>query len=312
MKPSSPRSLLLALLTLCLLLEIGCGAQEKAPSPDANPPDSASTDKKKNSSNWDFGTKDTLRLFHTLDPLSIMDRLFDQPKYDSLGYALWRPNFNERLQFNVSEDGLCHTRIDTLMLWKDRDQRQCAVLVFSTEHFGYSTANHDSMEITECHFCGAAIGAALLFQQDDGQWRLYWFEKYFTSIGIWGEYSKDRHYGAWISLRQIGDQWTCFSIRDMISFQSGEFWSYEYWYSIEEHEIGGFPGPKLQPIFDFAWIHGYYDWETEVEHEETSEVRLLPKPKACWDLDLITHRESGDTVTHFVFDEGSTRYVLRE
>lgn len=150
MKPSSLRSLLLALLTLCLLLEIGCGAPEKSPSPAANPPDSTATDKKKNSSNWDFGNQDTLTLFHTLDPLPIMGRLFDQPKYDSLGYALWRPNFNERLQFNVSADGLCHTRIDTLMLWKDRDQRQCAVLVFSTEHFGYSTANHDSMEITDC------------------------------------------------------------------------------------------------------------------------------------------------------------------
>jgi hypothetical protein len=259
---------------------------------------------------WDYGSTDTLRVFDSLTPRFVMNRVLDQPEYDSLGYALWKPNYNEQMEFHVSEDGKCHTNVDTVMFWTDRNQRKCAAMIFATDHFSSYPGKGGKLEIGDCHFCGSAIGIALFYQRKDDRWRLYAFQKQITSIGIFGEYSKNKQTGAWFGFKQIGDPWTCLVIRDEIGAQSGEEWGYEEWFLIEEHRLGGFPANPMKPIFGYNWLKSHFDWETEVTVEETSEVRMRKKKGDYWDIDLITHRSTGDTISKFTFDDDNLSYKL--
>src|SRR2546421_237294 len=53
--------------------------------------------------------------FKDLNDPQILKLLFDIKKMNSNDVALWKPNFAESSEFNVSTDGLCHTNIDTVM-----------------------------------------------------------------------------------------------------------------------------------------------------------------------------------------------------
>ena len=73
-----------------------------------------------------------------------------------------------------SEDGWCHTRIDTTLRWDDKH-----LVVFRTDVFEHG-------EPIDCHMCSPSLGMAL-FQEREGGYALLRFRKHVLHGSGWGQ-----------------------------------------------------------------------------------------------------------------------------
>jgi len=70
-------------------------------------------------------------IFQTLDSTIILQSLFDASSPNENGWVTWKPNFPEKINFPVSKDGSCYTKMDTI-LYLNNDWQQIALIVFET------------------------------------------------------------------------------------------------------------------------------------------------------------------------------------
>jgi len=251
--------------------------------------------------------------FTSLDGKTLLSRLFDNPVIDSTGVAIWTPNYYERQNIRVSDDGKCYTNVDTIMYFTDQRKRRCAAVIFTTYRYRRGWGSDSTrLQIGDCHFCGVPIGIALLSQQHaESAWELYRFEKAFTSLGYFGEYRTGRRNADIISLKTIGDPWTCLSLWQGVGGTMGEFVGDETLYAIEEYQIGGFPAEVLGSIFSYN--HHYQNGEHDDSREEfDAAIKWIKRPGDYDDFRLVTTDFRGKVTTEYYrYSEGYGHYIKR-
>jgi hypothetical protein len=250
-------------------------------------------------------------IFTSLDNRVILKTLFDNPVIDRTGTAMWKPNYYERMSYPVSYDGNCHTNVDTTMYFDDTQHRHCAAVILTTYKSVRSYSDNTKIDTGDCHFCGVPLGIALFAKNDSGKWELYKFEKEFTSLGYFGNYRTGRRDAGKISLKKIGDSWTCLSLVQGVGGNGGESSGNESLYSIEQYLIGGFPEDVLSPIFDYTFYYEMDDNHDQVKEKQTIKMNFVKKKKGYYDIDLVINKNGKVTKEGFKFSDEGGRYVER-
>lgn len=256
---------------------------------------------------------DNENIFKSLNKIELLKRIYDNPEFDSNGVAIWKPNFYERMTFPVSYDNNCHTSIDTIMYFTDREKRECAVVILTTYNYRKGTFNDSTeIDIGDCHFCGVPIGIVLLSQSKDSTWRIYKFEKAFTSLGYFGAYRTGRQDAGKISLKEIGDKWTCLSLIQGVGGNMGEFTGTENLYSIEEFQLGGFPNHTLSNIFSYNFHYEYTSIDEKEKTEENSEMKIIKKKNDYYDIDLFINKNGILKTEHYKYSDEYDSYIRKK
>ena len=131
------------------------------------------------------------RTFKLEDERYILSVLFDTEEFDIDGRAVWTPNFNESLNFPISYDGFCYTKMDKILLYNDGFSR--AIIVFCT----YAVLDDGNPDIGRTS--SPMLSIAYFTQRDSDKWELSAFKKIFTYHGSWGEIGD-------IEMKQINKQ----------------------------------------------------------------------------------------------------------
>lgn len=254
----------------------------------------------------DTGKDETI--FDTLTKKELFKRLFDNPIIDTINEeALWAPNYYERVNFTVSYDKKCHTGIDTIMYFTDKDSDKNAVVIFGT--YNYDNRRHRY----GTHSVGAPIGIALFSQTDKGKWQLYTFEKIFTRLGLYGGADKTLLGRGAFSLVKIGDKWTCLSL-EQENCANGGYLSHTRWlYSIERLMLDS---TQNENILSNILIYNPADCNAgsldSIKYDLKTELKLIKKRKSYYDIDLITKGKGETGTKHFKFSEDSNLYVEKK
>lgn len=157
-----------------------------------------------------FGQEEE-RIFRQTDSKSILGVLYDGEHFNN-NEVLWIPNYAERISMPVSDDGFCHTFIDTILSYSN-NYSNYHVLILTT--FEYS----DGYKV-DCHACYPNIGIATFLELSDGSWRILSFKKNFIDFGSYGERGD-------IELIKLGKEKVCLKLRSKIDGGQGEFYGSE-------------------------------------------------------------------------------------
>jgi len=111
---------------------------------------------------------------------------------DSSLVAIWKPNFAEAQEFNISYDSMCHTVIEEVLDYRSSGKRY-SLIVFATYEYVDST-----FSTIDCHACAPDISVALFSTINDSAWEFERMKKHLTRFGAWGKFQ-----GA--DLQKIGD-----------------------------------------------------------------------------------------------------------
>ena len=115
-------------------------------------------------------------LLPALDHYSLYPALFNAEAQNE--WCLWKPTKAEKDSSNVSWDGYCHTRLDTVLNYIQSGITM-AVVIFGTYEF-------DVDGIADCHACAPTVSVAVFQQNTKGYWRKIKFIKNFGPHGSWG------------------------------------------------------------------------------------------------------------------------------
>ncbi|HEY5406166.1 MAG TPA: hypothetical protein VIJ92_03725, partial [Ginsengibacter sp.] len=191
----------------------------------------------------------------------------------------------------VSYDGRCYTNIDTIMYFTDQAKRKCACIILTTFNYRKGTFDDTSkIEISDCHFCGVPISIALLAETKEKNWKLYKFEKAFISLGYFGTYRTGLQDAGKISLKEIGDKWTCLSLVQGVGGNGGYLSGSETLYSIEEFYLNGFPNSSLSNLLSYNFFYSNANTagtKHDIKEEKTT-IKIIKKKGDYYDIDLIT------------------------
>lgn len=202
--------------------------------------------------------------FNILDKEHIMKRLFDNAEFNSNDEILWRPNYSEAINNQVSDDNYCHTKMDTIMYYHTNSVDN-AVVVFTTNT--YTNGEKES-----CHVCAPTIGLATFERSIDSNWELKQFQKSFMVSGSFGKRDK-------LCLTKIGKETFCLSSSGGYGGQ-GTYESSITYYSLQESD-------KFNEIFSFQ---DYSSNEGAVENGYNSKtaIRFLLNKEMYYTIELVT------------------------
>ena len=221
------------------------------------------------------------RSFKTLDYKSVMSRLFERAKFDSNHEALWRPDFEYAMNMPVSNDGYCHTALDTTMYFAI-GKAKYAVMIFAT--YEYLSEYRVS-----CHACLPTLGIAIFTKYKGQNWRITRFKKNFTEFGQWGKID-----GA-ISLVKLGKEIYGLNIKSAIGGNQGYVSGYSTFYNL--HYISGF-----QELFSYV----YYDSSVSAKGDKEGltiekSIKLLPSDNEYYTIEMSTENSCSKEVKKNVY-----------
>jgi len=249
---------------------------------------------------------DSAALFSRLDSNEIFRRLFDNPVINGKT-AVWKPNYYEGMTFLRSYDDSCHTAMDTILHFINRDGQPCAVTVFATYSYIKDSMDGLKVKISGCHFCSAQVGMALFEQRADGKWEIYEFEKLLTDAGVFG--------GAGVggvgeySLVKIEDNWTALLLKKPVSAGMGEEEGDAELYAIEAKMPNGYPGLTLKPILSYSYHHSVHDEPGEPELEENTTLNVVKRKMGYSIIRLVTIKNGRRTSRDYRFQDGENSFV---
>lgn len=265
------------------------------------------------------GNEENIRLFHSLSKLELFTKLFGRPEFDSDSNAAWKPDYEDRLSLPLSDDGKCHTAVDTVMYFTDHRNTPCAVVIFAN-YLLWHERHSIPHDVGGSHFEGVRLGIALFSQSNEG-WNLYEFKKHFAYLGYFGTYRTGRADAGMISLKTIGDRWTCLSLVQGIGGNTGVFSGYEQLFSIEEYPLGNQEdGFSEQPASDLGYVHTILSYNySESGYGETLEeedriytdrqMKIIPKRNDYYDIELLTTTNGRKTKQKYKYSEKYKRYI---
>jgi hypothetical protein len=126
--------------------------------------------------------KENGTLLPSLEKQSLYPALF---KAEALNeWCLWKPTPAAKDSSNVSTDGFCHTRLDTILNYVDSGKNK-AVMIFGTYVF-------DKNGLADCHACAPMVSIAVAHWTDNGNWQVL---KFIKNFGKHGSYGQQPQYG---------------------------------------------------------------------------------------------------------------------
>jgi hypothetical protein len=228
-------------------------------------------------------------IFTSLDKIELLNRLFDKPKFDTTGIAIWEPNFAERMDFPISFDNKCHTALDTIMYFIDRDTVECSVVIFRTYQIDENNNKYGS------HFEGSPVSVAIFYKYSNNKfWELYKFSKYLTSLGYY--VGAEKRYEGKLSLIKIANNWTCLILKQEIGGTQGEFSGYESWYSIERVDLHGSENKILSNIFNYTYYHSISSYTIKEVVYDSSYIQIIKNPYSYYDIKLVSKSNTNDRI----------------
>lgn len=251
--------------------------------------------------------------FQSLEKEHLFNVLFDHPVLDSAGNALWRPNFAERLSIPIGFDGWVHTALDTLIYFEGKGGEECAAVIFAHYRMQMSSGK---MEIAGSHFEGVPLGMALFKASSTTQWELYGFSKHFANLGYMGTYRTGREDAGKISLKVIGDRWTCLSLKQGIGGSTGVFSGSESLYAIEERQLGTQKeeinfmmeekGHLFQKILSYPY---FYSQALPEPFEQKTTMQLIPRENDYFTIELISSANGKLSSEKYIYSEKEFRFL---
>ena len=257
--------------------------------------------------------------FKNLGKDEILKTLFDNPLIDSSGAAVWEPDYKDAMDLPVSFDGKCHTNIDTIMFFTDTRNRNCAAVVFTT--YNYVKRNSDSgrVEIAGSHFSGVSLGIALFKKPVGEDWEIYAFRKRFSELGFFGTYRTGREDHGEICLKEIGDKWTCLSLKQGIGGSGGISYGYESLYAIEEFQMGRqqpedevqewYNDYLLQNILTYNYHYAGYAPEGTARIERSAAINIVKKKSNYYSIRIDINKNGKASAETYLYNEAIGKYL---
>ena len=119
-------------------------------------------------------------LLPSLDRQYLYEALFNAEAHN--GWCQWKPTPAEKDSSNVSTDGFCHTRLDTILNYSDSGINK-AVIIFGTYKF-------DKDGFADCHACAPMVSVAVAQWNGVSNWLVLKFIKNFGYHGSYGQQPK--------------------------------------------------------------------------------------------------------------------------
>ncbi len=237
------------------------------------------------------------------DP-NILIKLFDSRTTIVSGRGVWKPNFFEKLTFNVSYDGRCYTNLDTIMQYVSYG-KSYGLLIFTT--YGFEKPNQQY----DCHACSPDVSAALFaYDEDRKLWALEAFEKHLTNHGSWGQMAAK-------NLRKVGKEAYVLELSScyMAMGEGGcatTFYEPDLWFKLifSEKTHNSYAGGEGTHSLDYSWDkklafvsaakeRPYYD----IVVSKTGRGRKIEDDYKSPIIDV-------SSTERYTFDETINRYVL--
>ena len=188
----------------------------------------------------------------SLEPEQVMTALFESERYSPEMGVAWVPDLEERATFVVSDDGYCHTKLDTVITYTINGysgEETYALVVFATY------AYYDGEPIT-CHACAPEMGAAQFVRTGEG-WELERFRKFLGRFGGWGDPGD-------AALVHLGQAQVALEIASGFTGQ-GYTYSYSVWFNLLDW------GDAFPEIFEYQEVYGPGGCEEECDAEWCSD-----------------------------------------
>lgn len=201
------------------------------------------------------------RTFKIKDERDILSVLFDTEDFDVNGYAVWSPNFAERIDFPISYDGFCYTTVNKVLLYNDEFAR--AVVVFGTYEIT------DRGEPVNGHPSAPMLSLAYFTQRGSDEWELTSFKKSFVYHGSWGEMGD-------VAIKQLGKQKFVLDLSWGYT-NMGESVEWTTYYNI----------PSFDAIFNINTAHSFTGFEENDSTAFSNKVDLIIKPSAKTYFDIV-------------------------
>jgi hypothetical protein len=260
-------------------------------------------------------------VFSALNERKLLSKLYDSNKFvDSSGEVLWRPNFHERLQLLVSDDGFCHTQVDTILYFRNHDQENCAVVIFANYHYFLDDFDHEVLKRGGSHFEGVRLGIALFAETEEKEWCLIDFKKYFTNLGYFGELHSGREDTAEFSLKKLRKDWMCLSLKQGIGGNTGVFWGYETFFSLDYYPIC----KMCEGIEEYPWMTSscfqevfsynyYFSYENTFGNSSrfliSRKLNCLMDNNSDADFQLVVNENGKKRIEYYRYDEFIQKYT---
>lgn len=178
--------------------------------------------------------------FTNIDSLSSLSRLFENSMVKG-NQILWPMAYQDFDDFNneVSEDGYCHTLIDT------------TIQVGKHYYVIFRTDLYLNNKMADCHICCPDIGIAK-FEKADNQFKLVCFKKHVFQLGGFGEYGSLSLDTLIIPCLKVNSGWV----------GTGAILEYDYYFDLTDFSA-------IFTLQTFSSNGGYFE-ENEANYEEVS------------------------------------------
>lgn len=230
-------------------------------------------------------------VFQRLDYKTVILRLFDKVTFDSNQEALWMPNYAERLNMPVSEDGFCHTVLDTTLYYTSENEKH-ALLVFGTYQYQNGVR-------TSCHVCSPLLSIATFRQENNKSWRIEGFKKDFVGLGAWGKRL------AHLEIENLGADFYSLKVQSAVYGNQGYERGVISLYSLNSYD-------QFNEIFSFV----YYDSnEGAIEdgkgYTDKTTMKITPTADGYFGIELSTKRSGGKNtvIKKYKYSEDERHYI---
>jgi hypothetical protein len=207
--------------------------------------------------------------FDLNDRESLLIGFFDSDSINNNEEVLWLPlTFADQISANISDDGLVHTALDTILFFNSFSVNRALVL-FETLH--YKNGN-----VSDCQACGVQLSAAIFQEVEGAGWEVLKFMKHFTTQGSYGLNGEsgliqmgDDHWGLKLQM-----SWTGQGIYgEYVTFYDLENFEKLFTYTAHEDNIGA--------VEDYA--ADAYSFDKAIHFIPTVETE-----SGWWDFDMVT------------------------
>ena len=214
-----------------------------------------------------------------LESQKLLTILFDAKSFNKENEGLWKPNVYEKLNMPISDDGFCHTALDTI-LYTSTESNHNAIVIFKS-------LEYNSGIPSTCHACAVMLSIAT-FTKNDNIWELSQFKKRFKYAGLYGERQ------GYFEIKRLGKDLNCLFHHAAIDGGQGYFSGFGYFYSLENYD-------DYEQVFQYR----YYDTnEGAVEKNgftDNTEIKIL-KTDSFYKIELLTKRESKGVIKKRLFE----------
>jgi len=204
--------------------------------------------------------------YNLKDKIQLLKSIYSSSCFDSNKNIIWTASPSDFPHIPLSYDNNFHTGIDTILYFMGSKNDSNALVILAN----YKIEIENKKEVaTGSHFDGLSLGVALLCREN-GLWKLKAIKKHLTYLGYYGLYRTGREDTGKIYLKELSKNWHCLCFRQGIGGNTGEFWGYEKFYSIDPNlplckpseefwdEINTREYEVFNELFTYNYHHNYY------------------------------------------------------